>query len=88
MVGCSCFPEVLLIVLSKVCSPDIGLVLVVHILGFLSSHNSPIKPHFLFFLGKGGFGNHGEAFWHALDAFPCRDVFSIDLDTVLMLWNQ
>ena len=73
--------------LSKVCSSDIGLVLAIHILGFLSFHNSALKPHFPFFLGKGSFGNRGEAFWHALDVFPRRDVFSIDLDAVLTLWN-
>ena len=88
MVGCSYFLEVLLLVLSKVCSLDIGLVLAIHILRFLSYHNSPLKPHFSFFLGKGGFGNRGEAFWHASDAFPRRDVFSTDVDMILTLWNQ
>lgn len=90
---CTCgglfiFSRGLIVVLSKVYSPDIGLVPTVHILGFLASHNGPLKPHFPFFLGKGGFGKYGEAFWHAPNVFPHRDVFSTDLDMVLTLWNQ
>lgn len=48
-------------VLFKVCSSGIDLFSFIPILYFSSSYNSPPKPHFLFFLGKGGFGIRGES---------------------------
>jgi len=41
---------------------DIGPLSFDSVLGFSSSHNSSPKPHFPFFLGKGGFSNYKEAF--------------------------
>ena len=49
-----------LIELPTVCPSSLDLFLLIHVLSFLSSHNSPLKPHFLFLLGKGGFGSRGE----------------------------
>ena len=62
VMSCLYFLEDLLSGLSKVYSSNIGLLLLVAILEFSSSHNNPPKPRFLFFLGNGGFGNCGEAF--------------------------
>ena len=61
---------------------SLDLFLLIPVLGFSSSHNSPPKPHFPFLLGKGGFGSHGELLGtlhmcsHVITSFQLTETWS------------
>ena len=57
----TCFEDSL-IELPEVCPFGVDIFSVILVLGFSSSHNSPLKPHFPFLLGKSDFGSRGELF--------------------------